>query len=230
MTRAKLVIGKAGFQQIVEAICMGAPIVCRMCGGGVNMDIIPEYLRPFVRLIADDLEITGLARRLPEWLRTLPHNPWPRLAASIPEPVSYAASVLRDQVNDVCEFGPGASPVDGGPVRLPLGLAGKSYELFRLVERKDWAALESALASASISIHGSVMSSADLSRTLCARIGPATHLKVVPLAVTSLNRYRCCISAMEPESWSVRDIEFGLQLGFASDGSTLTSLDVTPVS
>jgi hypothetical protein len=229
LVRAKLVIGKAGFQQIVEAICLGAPIVCRMCGGGVDAELVPDYLRPFIRFIGGDSEVADFSQDLHDWLCTLPFNPWPGIAAALPEPTAYAAAVLTDYVNYLCDNKLESPTLHVQPPLLPAGFSDKQHELFRLVERKDWTALTLALVATTISVDGTVISPAEFCRRLSARIGPASDVKLLPLARISSDRHRCCVMTIDPESWSAQDLEFDIQLRFDADNSRFTEIVLTAI-
>ena len=92
MARAKFVFGKAGFQQIVESIALGAPILCRLCGGGVDESVIPPHLRPNVRFIGSGRELPNVMFDLADWLIESPLVRWPGLPS---DPIAHAADALR---------------------------------------------------------------------------------------------------------------------------------------
>jgi hypothetical protein len=95
MARARFVFGKAGFQQIVESIGLGAPILCRSCGGGVDETVIPPHVKPYVRFIGSGAELSGVMFDLADWLLETPLVRWPGLP---PDPIGHAADTLRELV------------------------------------------------------------------------------------------------------------------------------------
>jgi hypothetical protein len=93
--RAKLLIGKAGFQQIVESLVLGAPIVCQMYDAGVRWFLLPSYLRPYVRLVWTEAHLAKALPKIREWVEKPMALPWERACAELPDPVGYAAGRLE---------------------------------------------------------------------------------------------------------------------------------------
>jgi hypothetical protein len=105
LSRAKLVVGKAGFQQVVESISLGAPIVCQLCGGGVEAPLLPSYLRPFVRFVAGEQDLQDILFDVAGWLLATPTSPWSDLRSQVADPAAHAAQQLRELIGQ-------------GPVRI----------------------------------------------------------------------------------------------------------------
>jgi hypothetical protein len=94
LARSRVVFSKAGFQQIVEGILMGAPVVCQLCGGGVERTILGDYLLPYVRFVASADELPGVLLDVACWLARPPASRWAGLAASLEDPIAFAAERL----------------------------------------------------------------------------------------------------------------------------------------
>ena len=99
MARAKFVFGKAGFQQVVEAVVLGAPVICRACGGGLEPDLVPPHLKPYFRFIRHDEEVRELLMELAGWMLLPPANAWADMPVRIPSPKQFAADTLRELVS-----------------------------------------------------------------------------------------------------------------------------------
>jgi hypothetical protein len=214
LARAKLVIGKAGFQQMVEAISLGSPIICRICGGGVTGELVPNYLQPLVRFIHDDEEIPAMLRVLPEWLAAMPPIPWADNTTRLPNPVAHAVATLAEILS-----GPFEKVAEPEPANeeWPFGSGTKTLQhLLRLMERKDWVPLDTALRSTSISVQGTQLSSSEFCRELRSLLRQVADVKAVLLARISGGAYGCCAMAFYPDSWQEQEIEFEVRLGFGS--------------
>jgi hypothetical protein len=96
--RARLVVGKAGFQQVAEAVLLGAPILCRACGGGIDEFLLAEYLRPYVRIVGSAEELPKVLFDVACWLLAPPANRWAESVAAVGDPVAFAADVLAERV------------------------------------------------------------------------------------------------------------------------------------
>jgi hypothetical protein len=100
LARAQFVFGKAGFQQVVEGIALGAPVICQACGGGLTLDLVPPYLRPFVRMVAVEADLRTVMLDVATWLMQSPPNPWTALASAVDDTVGYAADRLRALIEE----------------------------------------------------------------------------------------------------------------------------------
>ena len=72
LSRARLVVGKAGYNQIVESLQLGAPILCRARGGGVPRDWVAHYMAPYVRIVDSCDELPGCLPDVAHWLASEP--------------------------------------------------------------------------------------------------------------------------------------------------------------
>ncbi len=99
LARAKLVLGKAGFQQVVESISLGAPVICQAAGGGLEDMLVPDYLKPLVRFVDDDDGLAALMFDIAGWLLEPPVTVWSDLATKVEHPMAYAASRLATLVD-----------------------------------------------------------------------------------------------------------------------------------
>jgi hypothetical protein len=97
--RAKVVLGKAGFQQIVESIALGAPIVCQMYETGVRNILVPGYLRPYVRLVWTPEDRAKAMPKIAEWVRSPAPLPWARSTGETPDLGACAARRLESLIN-----------------------------------------------------------------------------------------------------------------------------------
>ncbi len=94
LARSRLVFSKAGFQQIVEAVLLGAPVVCQLCGGGVERTLLSDYLQPYVRFVAGAGDLPRVLLDVACWLAKPPANRWARLATAVDDPIGFAANRL----------------------------------------------------------------------------------------------------------------------------------------
>ncbi len=93
--RAKVVLGKAGFQQIVESIALGAPIVCQMYQTGVQTLLVPRYLRPYVQLVESKKDRDRAMPRIANWVKNPAPAPWERATGETPDLAASAARHLE---------------------------------------------------------------------------------------------------------------------------------------
>lgn len=215
LAEARFVIGKAGFQQIVEAIVFGAPIVCRAAGGGVTAEFLPDCLKPFVRFIHNDREIPVLRESLLAWLDALPPNRWAKAAQTGRDPAADAANELREMI---------ARPLDNETESPPPESEQRPWrvsreievleQLLRLLERKNWQRLDAALGPVDIRIQDEHISSRDLIRELSSRVPARADIKSLITGKLSADIFRCCIMTLEPGLWHKEEIEVDVHLGF----------------
>lgn len=98
MSRSKLLLGKAGFQQVVESISLGAPVICQAAGGGLEDSLVPPYLKPLVRFVETEQHLDGFMVDVASWLMEPPMNRWSTLAEQIADPIAYAAGRMRELI------------------------------------------------------------------------------------------------------------------------------------
>ena len=95
MSRSRLLLGKAGFQQVVESVSLGAPVICQAAGGGLQDDLVPPYLKPLVRFVRTEEHLDGLMPDVAGWLLESPASRWEGLAKQVSDPIAYAADRVR---------------------------------------------------------------------------------------------------------------------------------------
>ncbi len=94
LASARFVLGKAGFQQVVEAILLGAPVVCQVAGGGLEAMIVANYLRRYVRFVRSEDDLGSVLLDLAFWLASPPITRWSRIAAEVPDTIALGANRL----------------------------------------------------------------------------------------------------------------------------------------
>jgi hypothetical protein len=94
LSHAKVVFGKAGFQQVVESIGMGAPIICQSCGGGIGPENLAGYLQPYVRFVSEEGDLSSVLFELAGWLLQPPVSAWSTLAERVSDPIHHGAKRL----------------------------------------------------------------------------------------------------------------------------------------
>jgi len=94
LARARFVLGKAGFQQVVEGILLGAPVVCQAAGGGLESVIVANYLQAHVRFVASEDDLGRVLLDLAFWLVAPPITRWSRMAAEVPDTIALGAARL----------------------------------------------------------------------------------------------------------------------------------------
>lgn len=94
LARSRFILGKAGFQQVVEGLLLGAPIVCQACGGGLEAVIVADYLRPYIRFVPSENALATVMPDITAWLEGPPVTRWSRMAEEIADPLAYGAGRL----------------------------------------------------------------------------------------------------------------------------------------
>jgi hypothetical protein len=97
---ARLMIGKDGFQQIVEALALGTRVICRASAGGVG-SLLPGHFAPYV-VYSDGSppDWPGLVRRACDSIASPPHMPWHRSLLQIGDAAGFAIRGLGELVRD----------------------------------------------------------------------------------------------------------------------------------
>lgn len=98
ISSAKVVMGKAGYQQVVESVTLGTPIIAQMCGGGIDGGLIAPHMKPYVRFVATEEDLEGVMFDVAGWLLDPPRVPWASLGAQVPDPSAYAAGRMRELI------------------------------------------------------------------------------------------------------------------------------------
>lgn len=100
MSHGRLVLGKAGFQQVVESILLGSPIVCQMYDSGLRQFMVPAHLKPYVKLVWTRAQLERAMPHIQDWVAGNPILPWMGVPKEIPDPVSFAASRLAAMIEE----------------------------------------------------------------------------------------------------------------------------------
>jgi hypothetical protein len=100
LARARVVFAKAGFQQIVESILLGARVVCRRAGGGVVSALLPDHLHPFVRWMHDDGELDAVEAAVRSWWPEPTVDRWLPWLDDHRDAAAYAAGRLRVLIDE----------------------------------------------------------------------------------------------------------------------------------
>ncbi len=216
--RSHVVFGKAGFQQIVESLSLGAPIVCRYCGGGVDESLVPEDLHPYIRFVRDEADLPGVMETVGQWLRQSPLFPFADPPA---DALAVAASQLLAHIGQ-----------RGDPVKTPTHAtnplpAPQSFEaLAALFEAKDWQGLQAQLRKVALSCDGSPVVVTQAAAALRERFHQAADLEILPMGMQpgpaeGAAIYRCCVMWGEADSWMEHDLELDVELTWrdAASGS-----------
>ncbi|HEX2252203.1 MAG TPA: hypothetical protein VHQ65_02920 [Thermoanaerobaculia bacterium] len=94
LARSRFILGKAGFQQVVEGVLLGAPIVCQVCGGGLAGVLLSDYLQPYVRFLDSEERFDPVLLDLGLWLAAPRIRRWSRMAAEVDDPIAHGAEKL----------------------------------------------------------------------------------------------------------------------------------------
>ena len=106
MAAARVVICKNGFQQMVESIYLGTPVVCRPQGGGVPEDLVADYLAPWACYAPPTMGLDRPLEALRRWLDRPPENPWRRHWPDDGDLIQHAARQLARQLESLRIEGP----------------------------------------------------------------------------------------------------------------------------
>lgn len=99
-----VVFCKSGFQQIVESLAVGTPVVACDVPGGVPEVFMDEELRRFVRYLParpEEWEATLAEAR--QWLAARPPVPWAADLARLDSPARYGAGLFADLLRHAVE-------------------------------------------------------------------------------------------------------------------------------
>jgi hypothetical protein len=95
LTAANIVVCKSGFQQMVECLAVGTPIIAYDARGGVPEILLSEPMRPFVKYFPKRNE--GWSKLLIQcafWLQQKPFMPWQNEIEKIKNPAVFASEKL----------------------------------------------------------------------------------------------------------------------------------------
>ena len=94
LASSKVVLCKNGYQQIVEALCFGARVVCRVAPGGVLPELIDPAWRPYLRAVSDRTDLAALALDVALWCADEAPTPWASYLDAPIAPIPLAAQRL----------------------------------------------------------------------------------------------------------------------------------------
>lgn len=97
---ARLMIGKDGFQQIVEALALGTHVICRTSKGGVGA-LLPAHFAPYVTFSdGSPPDWPVLVRRACDSLAAPPHMPWHPSLRRVDDATGFAVQGLGELLRD----------------------------------------------------------------------------------------------------------------------------------
>jgi len=92
---SQIVVCKSGFQQIVESLAVGTPVITYEAAGGIPEAWLAPELRPFVRYIpTEGSNWCPVLSAAALWLARRPAMPWGTELARVPSPPRFAARWL----------------------------------------------------------------------------------------------------------------------------------------
>jgi hypothetical protein len=104
LASSALVFCKNGFQQIVETLAVGTPVIAVPVAGGVPECFLDDDLRPFVHYLPDRPDSWGDALALARgWMAERPRPAWVEDLARLESPVRYGAALFADLLRDAAE-------------------------------------------------------------------------------------------------------------------------------
>jgi hypothetical protein len=212
LSRARLVVGKAGYNQIVESLQLGAPILCRARGGGVPREWVAGYMEPFVRIVDSRDELPGCLPDVERWLASEPVSTFAEVAARVPDPVAFAARAVADLIEEQEARSPTSPPPELERME-PLGF----YEFKWAVERQQWDELRRLVEGARIWIFDRELSPGELIEVLQRLFADATGVKLIAL-IFQRDRASCVLLWSERDSWREHELEFELRLAWREEG------------
>lgn len=94
---SSLVFCKNGFQQIVETLATGTPVIAVPVVGGVDQEFLDGDLEPFVHYLQEGTDgWEGAVARAREWIAGRPRLPWTEDLSRLESPVRYGAGLFTD--------------------------------------------------------------------------------------------------------------------------------------
>jgi hypothetical protein len=96
----RVMIGKDGFQQVVEALAVGTRVICRASPGGVGA-ILPAHFAPYVTYSAGSPpDWPALVRRAEDSLAASPALPWRGALTGVADATGFAVRGLGELLRD----------------------------------------------------------------------------------------------------------------------------------
>jgi hypothetical protein len=208
LARAKYVVGKSGYGQITEALMLGAPIVARMCGGGIADDTLPFFLKPHVRIVRNEAELRGVPDLAPP-------ARFAGVASLIPDPLAFAARALRSLVDGTRLDLAGTNEISDHPTQYELlGV----HEWKHRFEARRWDMLRAAV----IWLFDRAFTFEDFVALLDDVFSPATDVKLLLLETRKVESVdgvahvtaNAVLLWGERDTWKEHELEFDLHLGW----------------
>ncbi len=226
LSRARIVVGKAGYNQIVESLQLGAPILCRARGGGVPREGVAGYMEPFVRIVNSRDELPGCLPDVARWLASEPLAAFSEVAVRVPDPVAFAARAVAELIGEQGAQTPAPQPPALGRME-PLGF----YEFKWAVEQQRWGELRRLTEGARIWIFDRYLSPGELIEVMQRLFADAMDVKLIALTFQR-NLANCVLLWSECHSWREHELEFDLRLAWREDGGQcrFDDLSVTAVA
>lgn len=226
LTRARLVFGKAGYQQVVETLLLGAPILVRACGGGIVDELVATHLKPYVRIMKHDIELPKMAEDASRWLEQPPRLRWASLGASVPDTTTFAANVLRQLIEESAQPGEADSVAMQAEVLVPLWVSQHEtaplIDLKQMIEQRLWNDLRKRMGKgATVWLFDRAAGAGELIDLLRALLDDAVDVKLITMAhkctekrdgLTHFSR-TCTLIWGERLSWKEHEVDFDLHLG-----------------
>jgi hypothetical protein len=211
LSHARIVVGKAGYNQIVESLQLGAPILCRARGGGVTPEWVASYMEPFVRIVDSLEELQACLPDVLRWLDSPPVAAFSEVAGRVPDPVAFAARMLVELIGEQ-EVQTPLPPPEVGRME-PLGF----YAFKWAVEQQRWDDLRTMTEGARIWIFDRELSSVELTDVMQRLFAEATNVSLLGLTFAG-DLTKCVLLWSERDSWREHEIEFQLRLTWSEDG------------
>jgi len=95
MGSAQVLLCKNGYQQMVEALYLGTPLVCVERDGGLPRDALADEMAPAVQFVSGPADLPVAATRIQGWLGGQTPRPLVSPEHRIADPVAYSADVLE---------------------------------------------------------------------------------------------------------------------------------------
>lgn len=101
LKNAKIVICKSGFQQIVESLAVGTPVLACEARGAVSELFLTDLLRPFVHYVpTQSNQWADMLAKASYWLTQRPLMPWVKEFEAIADPTKYASALFSSMFQD----------------------------------------------------------------------------------------------------------------------------------
>ncbi len=104
ISESSFVVGKSGFQQIVECIALGTPIITYEAPGGVPEILLIEEFRDYaIYFPKDDQSWDKTLVKASFWLKSKPSIPWTEKFLTVGDPLKFGASEMQKLIRFVVD-------------------------------------------------------------------------------------------------------------------------------